>query len=41
MALLGIKAIVAGGFIRVRIRNVVRDVLSVISTQLDGYVFID
>jgi len=42
MALMGIQAIVArGGFIRVRIRNVVRHVLSVISTQLDRYVFID
>ena len=31
----------ARGVIRVRIVHVIRDVLSVILTQLDGYVFID
>jgi hypothetical protein len=33
--------VVDGGIVRVRIVHVVRDVLSVILTQLDGYVFID
>ncbi len=32
---------VARGIVRVRIVHVVRDVLSVVLTQLDGYVFID
>jgi hypothetical protein len=40
--LMGLGAILAvGGVVRVGIVDVVRDVLSVILTQLDGYVFID
>jgi hypothetical protein len=38
---LGLFVRFARGIVRVRIMHVIGDVLSVILTQLDGYIFID